>query len=149
MIKLMGLLLMAGALAVGAAGCAPGQPMVLRIAPDPGASHGAEQIMAQLPATVRFNDRMGSVHVASLDAAIPTSATGVEQGVRTGPLAAGDLVYWASGPALLVVLVDGVEAPDGGVLALGRVEEGFQTLYECHRGCEAELHLDHTTGDDR
>lgn len=150
LINLVALLGVAGVL-VGAAGCAAsGQSVTLRIALDRDASDVTAQAVAHLPSTVSFDDQMGTVHVAELDAALPVDwSRGTGEG-RTGPLTQGDLVYWPSGPALLVVLVDGVEAPRGGVVVLGEVHDGFDALLECASGCVTELHVEHgTRGRDR
>lgn len=94
----------------------------------------AGQIVAQLPRTVTFHDRMGTAVFAQL--ATPLAVDGADP---MNEYRAGDIAYVAAERNLVVFLSDGAAAPDHGLTLVGHLAAGLNQLADCPHGCTVEL----------
>jgi hypothetical protein len=92
-------------------------------------------MVAQLPDTVSFSDRMGTAHVAQLPEAL---------NVAGGPMThyeAGDVGYAPAERSLVVFLTAGRGDAAADLVKVGRVDSGLSELSNCVLECEVAIVL--------
>ena len=90
-------------------------------------------MVAQLPDTVSFSDRMGTAQVAQLPEAL---------NVAGGPMThyeAGDVGYAPAERSLVVFLTAGAGEAAADLVKVGRVDSGLSGLSNCVLDCEVAL----------
>ncbi|MFE6255337.1 cyclophilin-like fold protein [Agromyces sp. NPDC057865] len=94
----------------------------------------ATQLEERLPVDLELDDRMGTAQVAQLAAALDAAGAVPVDGYR-----AGDVAYSAAEQSLIVFLVDGTAEPSDGLVDVGRVTSGMDSLASCARACTLRL----------
>lgn len=119
----------------GAPGCAadPSQPPTAEVSVAD--AHIATELSRRLPATVTFNDRMGTAWFAGL-----ADPLDLDTGDRLLDYQAGDVAYWPAGQSIIVVGHTGRGALDGEeIIAVGAVTSGFAAIADCVSDCAIRL----------
>lgn len=94
----------------------------------------ALRLAEQLPATLQFDDRMGTAQVATVIA-----ADDIDRGDPMTSYRAGDVAYWASEQRVVIFLTDGAAVAADGLTLIGVVTDGFDHLTGCARDCAVDL----------
>lgn len=90
-------------------------------------------MVAQLPDTLSFSDRMGTAQVAQLSEALNVA------GDPMTSFEAGDVGYAPAERSLVVFLTDGAGEVASDMVRVGRVHSGLSDLSNCVLECEVAL----------
>jgi hypothetical protein len=85
-------------------------------------SETTRDLVSLLPLTLTMNDLFGREKFGHLPRAISDS------GERTHSYQVGEIVYWSPGPDIAVYRHDGQTIPAPGLIIIGEVESGVETL---------------------
>lgn len=94
----------------------------------------AVQLAERLPATLLFDDRMGTAQVADVN-----GPEGVDGGEPMTEHRAGDVAYWATEQRVVIFLTDGGAVGADGLTLIGHVTAGLDHLIGCARDCAVDL----------
>lgn len=87
-------------------------------------SQTTRDFVSLLPLTLTMNDLFGREKFAHLPKALST------EGKRVHTFEVGEIAYWSPGPDVAIFYrQDGDKIPDPGIIVIGRLDSGAETLY--------------------
>jgi len=95
-------------------------------------SAAAGQLAERTAGTLRVEPDTGTALVAGRALDVATSTT-------VDSYRAGDVAYWAAGAEVVIFLADGSAVPPQGLIPLGQVSHGLDTLSSCASACLVRL----------
>jgi hypothetical protein len=98
----------------------------------------ARTLVARLPDTLIFSDRMGAAAVAFVPMRVDVDSQSILSRYQTG-----DVVYRAAEQKLFVFLSDGTTDPGDGLVLVGRTTDGIENLSSCSQDCPIRVTARH------